>query len=81
MLKKALFTGLVLLLVAGGVGFFPALTQAQQDTGSQPPAGEANFIFINYIGQALNLDLDDVSYVIPGTATVPEGGKLTLGRA
>lgn len=48
--------------------------------GSQTQAQESvdNFVFINYIGQELFLDLDDVTYTVPGTDTVPDGGRLTL---
>lgn len=48
--------------------------------GSQIQAQEPvdNFVFINYIGQELFLDLDDVTYTIPGTNTAPEGGQLSL---
>ncbi|MCB0167875.1 MAG: hypothetical protein KDI79_26850, partial [Anaerolineae bacterium] len=51
-------------------GLFGSQTQAQESGN--------NFIFINYIGQELFLDLDDVTYTVPGTNTVPEGGQLAL---
>ncbi len=61
------------LLLAGLLlsGMFPAAGQAQQAT-------EGNFVFINYIGQELSLDLDDTTYTVPGTGTSPDGGRLTL---
>jgi hypothetical protein len=59
---------MTLLFLAG----WPAESQAQGGA-----AGE-NFIFINYIGQEMFLDLDDVTYPIPGTSTAPEGGRLAL---
>lgn len=40
-----------------------------------------NFVFVNYIGQELYLDLDDVQYIVPGTNTAPEGGRLALTLA
>lgn len=76
MLKKMFLLGLgALLAVALAASLFPPATQAQQET-SNP-----NFIFVNYIGQELFLDLDDVQYVVPGTATAPEGGRLELQLA
>jgi hypothetical protein len=68
---KVFTTWLVLalvLLMAGGA----ANALAQEQTGAE------NFIFINYIGQEMTFDLDDVTYRIPGTDTVPEGGRLAL---
>ncbi len=73
MSTKNFLWGLALLLVlALTLGSFPATTSAQQ---------EPNFVFINYIGQDLVLDLDDVTYTVPGTARVPEGGRLELRLA
>jgi hypothetical protein len=70
---KNFLWGLALLLaLALTVGSFPATTSAQQ---------KPNFIFINYIGQDLVLDLDDVTYTVPGTARAPEGGRLELSLA
>lgn len=73
MLKKSL--AITLSLVAAVVlltGLWPATTSAQQGITA------GNFIFINYIGRELYLDLDDVNYLIPGTDTAPEGGQLIL---
>jgi hypothetical protein len=47
-------------------------------TWAQDSAGGENFIFINYIGQEMTFDLDDVTYRIPGTDMAPEGGRLAL---
>jgi len=58
----------LVLLLAGGA----ATALAQDETGAE------NFLFINYIGQEMTFDLDDVTYRIPGTNTVPEGGRLAL---
>jgi hypothetical protein len=58
------------------IGSFPSATYAQQDAPGQP-----NFVFINYIGQDMVFDLDDVTYTIPGTATAPQGGRLELQLA
>ena len=74
MTKKYLFLGLGLLMAAILMVALPSATLAQQGTGE-------NFIFINYIGQELILDLDDVTYVVPGTNTAPEGGRLGLQLA
>lgn len=74
MSRQNLSWGWGLLLAALLVGIFPAATQAQ------PGVGE-NFIFVNYIGQELTLDLDDVTYIVPGTNTQPEGGRLALQLA
>jgi hypothetical protein len=68
-----LVLGLV-MIVALVVVAFPTVTRAQQGISE-------NFIFINYIGQEINLDLDDVPYIVPGTDTVPEGGRLVLPLA
>lgn len=82
MLKKSFLMGLGLLLLAtAAVSLFPAISQAQQEDGSNVQTVEGNFIFVNYIGQELYLDLDDQQYIIPGTATAPEGGRLTLQLA
>lgn len=60
----------VLAAVGLMFAFFGSQTQAQESVD--------NFVFINYIGQELFLDLDDVTYTVPGTDTVPDGGRLTL---
>jgi len=67
---------LLLLLVVLTLGSFPLATHAQQGD-----AGKPNFIFVNYFGQEMVFDLDDVTYTIPGTATAPEGGRLELQLA
>jgi hypothetical protein len=77
MLKKqllfslGLFLGMLLVL-----GSFPTIISAQQTSEGQP-----NFVFINYFGQEMVFDLDDITYTIPGTATAPEGGRLELTLA
>lgn len=77
MFKKNLLFGLALLLiVAVALGGFPAATFAQQGE-----AGKPNFVFVNYFGQDMVFDLDDVTYTIPGTAIAPEGGRLELQLA
>ena len=71
MLKKYTFLILPLLIVTlVVVSLQPPATLAQQ--------GSENFIFINYIGREMTLDLDDVSYIVPGTDTMPQGGRLAL---
>jgi hypothetical protein len=62
--------GLLLLLL------LPTNSLAQQGSGPNP-----NFVFINYFGQELILDLDDVTYKVPGTATSPAGGRFELTLA
>ena len=82
MWKKSLWLSFGLVMLLGLVGsIFPAYTQAQQTGTNQTLPDGANFIFVNYIGQEVHLDLDDVSYVVQGTATAPEGGRLTLTLA
>lgn len=49
---------------------------AQQGNNTNP-----NFVFINYIGQEVVLDLDDVTYIVPGTAISPDGGRFELTLA
>jgi hypothetical protein len=73
MFKKNFFIVLILftLLLLG----VPTASYAQQGG-----TGE-NFIFVNYIGQELFLDLDDVNYTVPGTNTMPGGGRLALALA
>lgn len=63
---------LAVLALVAAVGLQSTTAFAQQDTG------DGNFIFVNYIGQEMTFDLDDVTYIIPGTDTAPEGGRLTL---
>ena len=76
MLKKGFFVGIGIFMIAAlTLGVLPTATLAQQNMGGE------NFIFVNYFGQELYLDLDDVAYVVPGTATVPEGGRLALHLA
>lgn len=72
MSNKNILFGLALLLILA-LGSFPTAAYAQQDTPQKP-----NFVFINYFGQDLVLDLDDVTYIVPGTATAPTGGRLEL---
>lgn len=57
----------LLILTMGG----PPSARAQE-------SGAENFIFVNFIGQELFLDLDDVTYTVPGTDTAPNGGRLAL---
>jgi hypothetical protein len=64
-----------LLLAVGGWVSLP-----QQGWAQEPPSTD-NFIFINYIGQPLTLDLDDVTYAVPGIDVAPEGGELSLQLA
>jgi|GEM_PF-1209852 len=73
MLSKRFIIALVVLVIV-------ALTTGVWSTTAfaQGGAGDGNFIFINYIGQEMTFDLDDVTYLIPGTDTMPEGGRLTL---
>ena len=77
MLNKRFLIGLgLLLIVALALGSFPSTIYAQQGSGGNP-----NFVFVNYIGQEVVLDLDDVTYTVPGTATAPAGGRLELQLA
>src|SRR4030095_10391903 len=73
MFKKNFLKGLALFsLLSLAVLGWPTAGYAQQEG-----TGE-NFIFVNYIGQELFFDLDDVTHTIPGTNTMPEGGRLAL---
>jgi hypothetical protein len=77
MFKKSLLYGLgLLLIVAAIIGAFPEATQAQQGD-----AGKPNFVFVNFFGQDMVFDLDDVTHTIPGIATAPAGGRLELQLA
>jgi hypothetical protein len=72
--KKSLIgLGLLLIIVLAG---FPVVAFAQQGSSGNP-----NFVFVNYIGQEVILDLDDVTYTVPGTATAPAGGRFELQLA
>lgn len=71
MVKRNLYATTGLLFVALLMLFISKEAHAQQPLNG-------NFIFINYIGQEVTLDLDDISYVVPGTSTAPQGGKLVL---
>ena len=62
----------LMIAVASILAFSVQASHAQEST----PV--VNFTLINYIGQELFLDLDDVTYTVPGTDTAPEGGMLTL---
>ncbi len=74
MLHKPILNILIMFLVVIGVSLAAAPALAQEPVGG---SGE-NFIFVNYIGRELNLDLDDVTYTIPGPDTMPDGGRLAL---
>jgi hypothetical protein len=74
MLRRYLFLFVGLLIAVVLTSTLPTVTQAQQQGGE-------NFIFINYFGQEMVFDLDDVTYIIPGTSTAPEGGRLALQLA
>ncbi|MBI1880429.1 MAG: hypothetical protein HYR94_19805 [Chloroflexi bacterium] len=74
--KNLLFGSGLLLIMAVILGSFPAATFAQQGDATKP-----NFVFVNYFGQDMVFDLDDVTYTIPGTATAPAGGRLELQLA
>ncbi len=74
MIKKSGLLGLGLLLLVASMVVLPTYTQAQGEN-------EANFVLVNYIGQEINLDLDDVTYTVPGTDTAPEGGRFTMQLA
>jgi hypothetical protein len=74
MSKKNLLWAIGLLIVLALASGFPTTSQAQQGAGE-------NFIFINYIGRELVLDLDDVTYLVPGIDSMPGGGRLALHLA
>lgn len=76
MYKGKVFSVLGLLVGLLWLVSFPTNIQAQQGSNTQP-----NFVFINYIGQEVILDLDDVTYTVPGTATSPGGGRFELTLA
>jgi hypothetical protein len=77
MITKNSLMGLGLLLViALALAGFPVAAFAQQGS-----SGNSNFVFVNYIGQEVILDLDDVTYTVPGTATAPTGGRFELQLA
>ncbi len=58
-------------LIVGILGLTSFNVAAQQRTSE-------NFIFVNYIGQEIILDVDDVTYTVPGVDVAPEGGRLAL---
>lgn len=74
MRKKNLIFGLGLFIAVVLVTIFPAMSRAQEEAGE-------NFIFVNYIGQEVTLDLDDTTYTVPGTAVAPEGGRFSIRLA
>ena len=67
---------LPVLAVLLSIALLPWL--ASTDAQAQQAGGGENFIFINYIGREMTLDVDDVTYFIPGTDTMPAGGRLAL---
>ncbi len=73
MLRKSFVLGLSLFITTMLLfGARSTSIYAQQEA-----TGE-NFIFINYIGQEIILDLDDVTYTVPGTDMFPEGGRFAM---
>jgi hypothetical protein len=73
MIRKCILAGAAILVLVGLVSWATATdSHAQQEVGGE------NFIFVNFIGREMSFDLDDVTYLIPGTDTTPEGGKLAL---
>ncbi len=70
MSKKNIIVLVGFLILIGALVGLPAVTQAEN--------GEGNFIFVNYIGQEIVLDLDDVTYTVPGIDVAPDGGRLVL---
>lgn len=74
MLKRKLLFGLGLFALLAFITTLPAMSYAQSETSE-------NFIFVNYIGQEVTLDLDDTTYTVPGTATAPEGGRFAIQLA
>ncbi len=75
---KQLLRLIGLAVVVTVMAVVPLAAYAQ---GGSTNSKSDNFIFINYIGEELHLDLDDVAYTVPGINTVPGGGKLTLSLA
>ena len=76
MLKyRILATLSFLLLAALVVGLLPAASWAQQE------GDQSNFIFVNYLGQSVILDLDDTTYTVPAATTGEDGGRLALSLA
>lgn len=71
---KKILPGLLLLVVLV-MASVPLLTYAQPSQPEKP-----NFVFVNYVGSALVLDLDDVTYTVPA-ATTSAGGRLELQLA
>ena len=71
MSAKGLLTGVGLLIAIILTITFPGAGYAQEGTGG-------NFILVNYIGQSINLDLDDMTYTVPGTDTNPDGGRFEM---
>jgi hypothetical protein len=71
MSKKSFLIVLGLLLATAFISLFPGSGYAQEET-------DVNFILVNYIGQEITFDLDDVTYSVPGTNTIPEGGRFEL---
>jgi hypothetical protein len=73
MIRKCILAGAAILVLVGLVSWATATdSHAQQEVGGE------NFIFVNFIGREMSFDLDDVTYLIPGTDTTPEGGQLAL---
>lgn len=70
-MRKLIFAVVIVLALMSTR--IPAETQAEQGM-----LNGQNFIFVNYIGQEMFFDLDDQTYTIPGTDTMPEGGQLVL---
>ena len=74
MSKKSSLIVLGLFMVIAFIGLFPNPGYAQEET-------DANFILVNYVGQDITFDLDDVTYRVPGTNATPEGGRFELQLA
>ena len=74
MSRKGIFVALGLLFAVTLLIIFPVASRAQAGT-------DGNFVLVNYIGQEITLDLDDVTYTVPGTNVSPEGGRFELQLA
>ena len=71
---RKIVMGIPALVLAAALMWLPLRAAAQEAAGQ-------NFVLVNFIGQEVTLDLDDVTYTVPGTDTMPAGGQFAMQLA
>jgi hypothetical protein len=71
---RKIVMGVPAMVLAAALILLPVRAVAQEAAGQ-------NFVLVNFIGQEVTLDLDDVTYTVPGTDTMPAGGQFAMQLA